>query len=324
VQDKTGTYSVSLQSLIDEFGLQVLYAPENLAEILIFKDDVSRPGLQLTGFFEHFDAARLQFIGKIEHSFLEQYSPKERGEAFGKLLSRHIPALIISRNIQPFDECVEMARKYKVPLLRSQESTSQLMSAVISSLKISLAPRITRHGVLVEVYGEGILLLGAPGVGKSETAIELVKRGHRLIADDAVEIKKVSAKTLVGSAPELIRHYIEMRGIGIVDVRRIFGMGAVKESEKIDLVIEAERWEEDGRYDRLGLEEKTVCLLDIAVPSLLVPITPGRNLAVIIEVAAMNHRLGKMGHNAAREFADNIERNLIEEKAKREAQKSAL
>lgn len=303
-------YSVSLESLIEEFNLEILYAPDNLSEIQIVTDDVNRPGLPLAGFFDYFDASRVQLIGKVETTFMEKYSPEERRESFRRLMAKRIPAFIISRSINPFAECLEMARQYKVPLLRTQESTAYLMSAMISSLKVSLAPRITRHGVLVEVYGEGILLLGDSGVGKSETAIELVKRGHRLIADDAVEIKRVSARALVGSAPELIRHYIELRGIGVVDVRRIFGMGAVKQTEKIDLIINIEIWKDNAVYDRLGLEEQTTNLLDVNIPSLTVPVKPGRNLAVIIEVAAMNNRHKKMGYNAAREFTERINKHF--------------
>ncbi len=299
-------YHVKLTDIISEFGLEVLFAPANMAEIRIVTDDVNRPGLQLAGFFDYFDASRIQIVGKVEATFIERFTHERRHRCFEKLMSKHIPALIVSRGMEPFPECMEMAQKYGVPLLRTQESTSYLMSAMIASLKVSLAPRITRHGVLVEVYGEGILLLGDSGVGKSETAIELVKRGHRLIADDAVEIKRVSAKSLVGSAPELIRHYIELRGIGVVDVRRIFGMGAVKSTEKIDLVIHVEIWKESTQYDRLGIEEQTTTILDVNVPSLVVPVKPGRNLAVIIEVAAMNNRHKKMGYNAAREFTERV------------------
>ncbi|MDR0292994.1 MAG: HPr(Ser) kinase/phosphatase [Oscillospiraceae bacterium] len=300
-------YSIALTSLIKEFNLEVLYAPDNLEDILVVTDDVNRPGLQLAGFFDYFDPSRLQIIGKVETTFVEKFTPEKRRRSFEKLMSARITALILSRGIEPFPECDEMARMYRVPLLRTQESTSYLISAMIASLKVSLAPRIRRHGVLVEVYGEGILLLGDSGVGKSETAIELVKRGHRLIADDAVDIKKVSAKSLVGSAPEMIRHYIELRGIGVVDVRRIFGMGAVKPTEKIDLIINLEPWNEKTIYDRLGFDEMTTALLDVEVPSLIVPVKPGRNLAVIIEVAAMNNRHKKMGFNAAREFTQQID-----------------
>ncbi len=299
-------FHVKLTDLIREFNFEVLYAPPQLAETLIVTDDVNRPGLQLAGFFDYFDSSRIQVIGKVEATFVERFTPERRFAAFDKLLSKHIPALIFSRGIPPFPECLELAQKYETPLLSTGESTSHLMSAMIRTLKVELAPRITRHGVLVEVYGEGVLLLGESGVGKSETAIELVKRGHRLIADDAVQIKKVSAKTLVGSAPDLIRHYIELRGIGVVDVRRIFGMGAVKSTENIDLVINIELWNENTQYDRLGLDSLTTEILDVSVPSLTVPVKPGRNLAVIIEVAAMNNRQKKMGYNAAQDFTDRI------------------
>lgn len=313
-------YSVPLTSLISEFNLEILYEPKEIGEIMIVTDDVNRPGLQLAGFFDYFDSSRVQIIGKVESTFIEKFTPEKRLKSFEKLMSKQIPALIISRGIDPFPECIEMAKKYGVPLLRTQDSTAYLMSAMIASLKVSLAPRITRHGVLVEVYGEGILLLGDSGVGKSETAIELVKRGHRLIADDAVEIKKVSAKSLVGSAPDLIRHYIELRGIGVVDVRRIFGMGAIKPTEKIDLIIHLEIWKEKAVYDRLGLEEQTTELLDVKIPSLVVPVKPGRNLAVIIEVAAMNNRHKKMGYNAAREFTERINDHFAAVTAAKEAE----
>jgi HPr kinase/phosphorylase len=305
--EQSAPYSVTLSSLIAEFNLETIYVPEHLDEIKIVTDDINRPGLQLAGFFDYFDETRIQLIGMVETAFVERFTAEKRLLSFEKLMGRSIPALVLSRGIEPFPECTEMARKYGVPLLRTQESTSYLISAMIASLKVSLAQRITRHGVLVEVYGEGILLLGDSGVGKSETAIELVKRGHRLIADDAVDIKKVSAKTLVGSSPEMIRHYIELRGIGVVDVRRIFGMGAVKPTEKIDLVINLEHWNDKAVYDRLGLDEMTTSLLEVEIPSLTVPVKPGRNLAVIIEVAAMNNRHKKMGYNAAREFTEKID-----------------
>ena len=233
-------------------------------------------------------------------------SPEQRLAAFEKLFSTGIPALIISRNIDVYPECLAAAEKHNTPIFRTNEFTSTIMSAIIASLKVSLAPMIQLHGVLVEIYGEGVLLLGDSGVGKSETAIELVKRGHRLIADDAVEIKRVSDKTLVGTAPEVIRHFIELRGIGVIDVRRIFGMGAVKLTEKIELVINLEAWEDGKMYDRLGLDGQTTSILDIAVPSLTIPVKPGRNLAVIIEVAAMNNRHKKMGFNAAQELQERM------------------
>ncbi len=312
-------YSIPLTSLIKEFNLEVIFAPEKMDDILICIDDVNRPGLQLAGFFDYFDNSRIQVMGKVETTFMERFTPEKRRRSFEKLLETEIPALIITRGLEVYPECEETAQKYNVPLLRTQESTAYLISAMIASLKVSLAPRITRHGVLVEVYGEGVLLLGDSGVGKSETAIELVKRGHRLIADDAVEIKKVSAKSLVGSAPELIRHYIELRGIGVVDVRRIFGMGSIKPTEKIDLVINLELWRDGAVYDRLGLDELTTTILDVKVPSLTVPVKPGRNLAVIIEVAAMNNRNKKLGYNAAKEFTDRIQVHFEAETAKAQA-----
>lgn len=307
-------YSVKLTDIIREFNLEILYAPEDYEKILIVADDVNRPGLQLAGFFDYFDSSRLQVLGKVENTFLERFMPENRRQVFEKLLSKHVPAIIISRGLDPFPECLEMAEKYKTPVLRSIDPTSYLISALISSLKEALAPRITRHGVLVEVYGEGILLIGESGVGKSESAIELVKRGHRLIADDAVELKKISANTLIGSAPDMIRHYIELRGIGIIDVRRLFGMGSVRQNQTVDLIINLEPWQEGTQYDRLGVENLYTTILDVKIPSLTVPVKPGRNLAIIIEVAAMNNREKKMGYNAAYEFTERINRHFEQSK----------
>ncbi|MDL2273577.1 HPr(Ser) kinase/phosphatase [Oscillospiraceae bacterium OttesenSCG-928-G22] len=307
-----GLYSVKLSQIIKEFKLEVIYAPEGYEKIAIYSDDVNRPGLQLAGFFDYFDSSRIQLLGKVETTYIESFSSERRRDIFDRLFAKHIPALVIARGIDPYSECREMAEKHGVPLLRTIDPTSYFMSALIASLKVQLAPRITRHGVLMEVYGEGILLTGDSGVGKSENAIELVKRGHRLIADDAVEIKKVSAKTLVGSAPDMIRHYIELRGIGVIDVRRLFGMGAVKMTQGIDLMINVAPWEDDTQYDRLGLEDMYTSILDVKIPYLNVPIKPGRNLAVIIEVAAMNNRHKKMGFNAAREFTDRLDRYFEE------------
>ena len=299
-------YTVKLGKLIKEFNLEVLRGAPNYEEQDIRTEDVNRPGLQLTGFFDYFDPHRLQGIGTGEDTYLSGLTPEQRRESFEQLLSQEIPALIVSRGIEPYPECMEMAEKYDRTVLRSQDTTSVLMSTIIASLKTYLAPRITRHGVLVEVYGEGVLLLGESGVGKSETAIELVKRGHRLIADDAVEIKQTVTRGLVGTAPELIRHYIELRGIGVIDVRRLFGMSAVKEESEIDMVINLEQWKDGAMYDRLGLENLYTTILDVQVPSLTIPVKPGRNLAVIIEVAAMNNRHKKMGYNAALEFTKQI------------------
>ncbi|MDO5141458.1 MAG: HPr(Ser) kinase/phosphatase [Eubacteriales bacterium] len=299
-------FGVSLGDLIQEFDFEILYGPEGFEKIEITKDDVNRPGLQLAGFFDYFDPYRIQIMGKVEASYVERMEPDERRSCFERLFATGIPVLIVSRNIDAFPECLEAAQQYGVPVLRTNEFTSTIMSALVASLKVNLAPRITLHGVLIEIYGVGVLLLGDSGVGKSETAIELVKRGHRLIADDAVEIKRVSDKTLVGTAPEVIRHFIELRGIGIVDVRRIFGVGAIKMTEKVELVINLEPWEEGKQYDRLGLDGQTTSILDIAVPSMTIPVKPGRNLAVIIEVAAMNDRQKKMGFNAAKELQERM------------------
>ena len=244
----------------------------------------------------------MQIIGKVEHLFVSQLDAEERHRRLEDFFRSAPIGVIFSSSLEVSADTVTIAEKYKVPLMRTSERTSEFMAALIAYLNVQLGPRITRHGVLVEVYGEGVLLLGDSGVGKSETAIELVKRGHRLIADDAVEIKRVSATTLVGKAPEIIRHYVELRGIGIVDVRRLFGMGAVKETEKIDLVINLENWQQGKMYDRLGLEETTVDLLGIKVPSIVLPVCPGRNLSVVIEVAAMNNRQKRMGYNTAEEF----------------------
>lgn len=245
-------------------------------------------------------------MGKVESSYVEGLSSEERRSRFDRLFETGIPVLLLSRNIDVFPECLAAAQEHGVPILRTNEFTSTIMSVIVAFLKVKLAPRVTLHGVLIEIYGEGVLLLGDSGVGKSETAIELVKRGHRLIADDAVEIKRVSDKTLVGTAPEVIRHFIELRGIGIVDVRRIFGIGAIKMTEKVELVINLEPWEDGKQYDRLGMDSQTTSILDIAVPSLTIPVKPGRNLAVIIEVAAMNDRQKKMGFNAAKELQERM------------------
>ena len=303
-------YSVKLGKLIQEFRLEVLRGGAGYEDVSIRTEDVNRPGLQLTGFFDYFDAKRLQVIGRVETTYLEGLTSEERRESFELLLSQDIPALIISREIEPFPECMEMAEKYDRTILRSPDTTSVLMSNIIAALKSYLAPRITRHGVLVEVYGEGVLLLGESGVGKSETAIELVKRGHRLLAADAVEIKRNVTDRLVGTAPELIRHYIELRGIGVIDVCRLFGMSAVKDEAEIDMVINLEQWKDGAMYDRLGLENLYTTILDVQVPSLTVPVRPGRNLAVIIEVAAMNNRHKKMGYNAAVEFTKQINQHF--------------
>ncbi len=292
----------TLEELIKEFSLTPLYMPEGGEKIHITKNEVNRPGLPLSGYLEHFDNERIQVLGMVEYSYLESLGDKERGEKLDAFFALRPVAVILSHTDMIPIGMREYAEKYGVPLLHVDQKTSPFMAALISSLSVKLAPMISQHGVFVEDYGEGILITGDSGIGKSEAAIELVKRGHRLVADDSVEIRRVSDKTLVGSAPEIIRHYIELRGIGIVDVRRIFGMGAVKNTEKIDLIINLELWDKDKFYDRFGLETEYTEIMGLQIPSITVPVKPGRNLAVIIEIAAMNHRQKKMGYNTAVEF----------------------
>lgn len=295
-------YSIPLSALAKEFALEEIVLPDNYADILITTPEISRPGLALAGFFEIFDAERIQMIGNAEHRYLMGLDPEERRHRIIDYIRAKPVAVVYTTDLPVFEEMAEEARQVGVPILRTSKKTSPIMGAMIGSLNTHLAPRITRHGVLVEVYGEGLLLLGESGVGKSETAIELIKRGHRLIADDAVEIKRVSDRTLVGTAPEIIRHYVELRGIGIIDVRRIFGMGAVKMTERIDLIIHMENWIQGKMYDRLGLDEEKTEILGIEIPSITIPVKPGRNLAIILEIAAMNNRQKKMGFNTAEEF----------------------
>lgn len=302
----TGRYTVSLANIIKELSLEAIYLPDAPENILIACSDVNRPGLALAGYLDHFDNERIQILGKSEFGYLEYLEPQVRARRLDDLMALRPPAVVISRELQAGPELQQACVKHQVPLLRSKDITSSFMAALIGYLSVELAPRITRHGVLVEVYGEGILLIGDSGVGKSETAIELVKRGHRLIADDAVEIRRVSSKTLVGSAPKNIRHFIELRGVGIVNARRIFGMGAVKVTEKIDMVIQLEPWDNQKVYDRMGLKNEYIEILGISVPQTTIPVKPGRNLAIIIEVAAMNNRQKKMGYNAAEELMYNL------------------
>ena len=314
------TFSVSLAQVIKEMSLETVYMPRDPGEILVTSGDVNRPGLALGGYLDYFDGERIQIIGKSECGYLNDLSPEVRVARLDGFAACKPPAVVISRDIPPMRELQDACVRHEVPLLRSKDITSSFMASLISYLSVQLAPRITRHGVLVEAYGEGILLMGDSGVGKSEAAIELVKRGHRLIADDAVEIRRVSSKTLVGSSPDNIRHFIELRGVGIINARRLFGMGAVKMTEKIDLVIQLEQWDSEKVYDRMGLNNEFVDILGIEVPSITIPVKPGRNLAVIIEVAAMNNRQKKMGYNAAQELMFNL--GLAEDgEASPEAQK---
>ena len=302
-------YSVPLTTLVKEFNLEVVYASSDFESIQITVEDVGRPGLQLAGYFDHFEPMRLQVMGNVESSYLQKLTPAERAITFDRLLSYKIPALLISRNRTPDPQCVEMAKKHDVTLLKSQDATSTVVSAIITYLKAALAPRITQHGVLMEVYGEGLLIIGESGMGKSEAAVELLKRGHRLIADDAVEIRRVSGNSLVGTAPELVRNYVELRGIGIINVAKLFGMGSIRTENEVDLVVNIVPWNTQKNYDRIGLDDQHTEILGVKVPMYTIPITHGRNLAVILEVAAMNNRQRKMGYNPALEFTEQIDRH---------------
>lgn len=303
-------YSVPLTTLVKEFGLQVTYAATDYQKIKLTVEDVARPGLQLAGYFDHFEPMRLQVMGNVEISYLGKLSVEERLIIYDRLFSFKVPAVLIARDLPMSDECLAMARKHNVTILRSAEATSTIVSSIVAYLKAALAPRVTQHGVLMEIYGAGLLLIGESGIGKSETAVELLKRGHRLIADDAVEIRKIAKEKLVGTAPELIRNYIELRGIGIVNVAKLFGMGAVKSENYIDLVVNIVPWNTEEVYDRMGLEEHFMDILGVQVPMYTIPVTPGRNLAVILEVAAMNNRQRKMGYNAAMEFTERVNRHF--------------
>lgn len=300
-------YSVLLTTIAKEFKLEVVHAATDYEKIHLTVEDVARPGLQLAGYFDHFEPMRLQVMGNAEMSYMKKKAAPERLAIYDRLFSYKFPALVIARDIFLSEECLQMARKHNVTILRSHEATSTVASSIITYLKAALAPRITRHGVLMEVYGEGLLLIGDSGIGKSEAAVELLKRGHRLIADDAVEIRKVSSNGLVGTAPELIRNYIELRGIGIINVAKLFGMGSVRGENGIDLVVNIVHWNTQQAYDRLGLDEQYMEILGVKVPMNTIPITPGRNLAVILEVAAMNNRQRKMGYNPAKEFSEQID-----------------
>ena len=303
-------YSVPLKKLVEEFNLTVAYQATDYEHIRVMVDEVSRPGLPLMGWFDHFEALRVEVLGYVEMSFLDSRTPAQRREVFDRLFSYKIPALVISRGQEPHPECIEMARKHNITILQGQESTSYIISGLITSLKNALAPRVTRHGVLVEVYGEGILITGESGIGKSETAVELLKRGHRLIADDAVEIKKTSPRQLMGASPALIRNYIELRGIGVINVANLFGMAAIKDETVINFVVNIVPWEAGKHYDRMGLEETYVDILGVKVPSTTIPVRPGRNLAIILEVAAMNSRQKRMGYNAAQDLNDQLTRHF--------------
>ncbi len=304
-------YNVTLKEIIDEFNLEAIHLPMDASKLLVNETELNRPGLQLIGFYEYFNNERIQIVGKTEFAYLATLEEDVRKERLEMLFAQHIPSLIITRELPYFPEMTELAQKYEVPLLRCKENTSAFMAALIAYLNLHLAPRITRHGVLMEVCGEGMLILGESGVGKSETAVELIKRGHRLVADDAVEIRKVSNISLVGSSPENIRHFLELRGIGIVNARRLFGMGAVKVTEKIDMIVELEPWDSEKVYDRMGVDMQYTSILGVKIPCSTIPVKPGRNLAVILEVAAMNNRQKKMGYNAAQELLHNLGMDVV-------------
>lgn len=302
LEEITREFSFPLKKMIDELKLETLYMPENGENSLISNNDTNRPGLQLAGFYDYFDNKRVQVMGKMEHAYLEGMESEKRKKRLEDLLSYRFPALVITRSLDVFPEMMELAPNYEIPILRTDESTTVFISKLMAFLNLQLAPRITRHGVLIEIYGEGVMIMGESGVGKSETAVELIKRGHRLIADDAVEIRKASNITLVGSSPDNIRHFLELRGIGIVNARQLFGIGSVKMNEKIDMVVEMELWNPEKTYDRMGVDTHYMTILGVKVPLLNIPVKPGRNLAVILEVAAMNNRQKKMGYNAAKDL----------------------
>lgn len=305
-------YQMKLSELAKSLELNIVYRSTDYESIRIKQINYNRPGLQLAGFFDYFTTDRIQLIGRMETAFMNSLPEELRRVRAQRLISAGIPAVVFCHEVEPDGMWIELAQQHDVTLLKTDTDTQELVKVLIEVLTEAMAPRITRHGVFVEVYGEGVLLVGESGIGKSETAIELIKRGHRLIADDAVEIKRVDSHTLIGSAPELIRYYIELRGIGIIDVRRIFGSGAIKLNEEIDLVVEIENWNQNSSYDRLGIANHTMNILGVEVPHIKIPVNPGRNLAVILEVAAMNNRQKKMGYNSALEFTEQIDRKMEE------------
>ena len=301
---------VKLSKIIDELNLKN-YAPEiDVENIEIAIPEINRPALQLAGYFGHFASERVQIIGYVEYTYMQHLNDKERMEAYEKFVSMKPPCVIFTTETTPEDKMVELHKKYKVPVFITERKTSDFMAEIIRFLNVKLAPCISIHGVLVDVYGEGVLIMGESGIGKSEAALELIKRGHRLVSDDVVEISKVSDITLVGAAPDITRHFIELRGIGIVDVKMLFGVGSVKNTQSIDLVIKLEEWDREKEYDRMGLEEQHMEFLGNKVVSHALPIRPGRNLAIIVEAAAVNHRQKKMGYNAAKELYNRVQANI--------------
>jgi HPr kinase/phosphorylase len=303
-------YTVDLVALIEKMNLENCTPDIYIKNIKLAQPDVNRPALQLAGFFDHFDSERVQVIGHVEHAYMQQMDPDKRLEIVSKLMDYHVPCIVFCRNIEVSDKFIQLATAKGVPILRTAKTTSAFMAEVIRWLNVELAPRITIHGGLVDVYGEGILIMGESGIGKSEAALELIKRGHRLVSDDVVEIKKVSDDTLIGTSPDITRHFIELRGIGIIDVKTLFGVESVKNTQAIDLVIKLEEWNKEKQYDRLGLEEDYIEFLGNKVVCHSIPIRPGRNLAIICESAAVNYRQKKMGYNAAQELYNRVTKSL--------------
>lgn len=310
--------SVKLVDLIDKMKLENLTPEIELKGIKITQSDINRPALQLTGYFEHFDSARVQVIGFVEYTYMEGMSDEEKRDKYDKLMSYDVPCIIFSRDLKPDDIFMEVAKKYNKPILSTKMTTSAFTAEAIRWLNVKLAPCISVHGVLVDVYGEGVLITGESGIGKSEAALELIKRGHRLVTDDVVELRKVSDETLVGSAPDITKHFIELRGIGIVDVKALFGASSVKDTQQVDLVIRLEEWDKDREYDRLGLEQEYTEYLGNKIVCHTLPIRPGRNLAVICESAAVNHRQKKMGYNAAQELYARVQNSLARRREEEE------
>ncbi len=306
-------YSVSIKKIIDDLSMKPLYLPSDPEGLFITNISVSRPGLPLTGYFDFFDKTRTLVFGQTEFSFLARFGAEQQYHVLNSLFQFGPPAIILARGYDPTDPMQSAAEKYQIPILQSEDLTSEVVASLVTFLSTELAPRITRHGVLVEVYGEGCLIIGDSGVGKSETAIELIKRGHRLIADDAVEIRKINSRTLIGQSPQNIRHFVELRGVGIINARNLFGMGSIKLSEKIDMVINLEIWDKTKAYDRMGLENEYMDILGIDIPIMTIPVKPGRNLSNIIEVAAMNNRQKKMGYNAAQELLTSLGMEIDDE-----------
>ncbi len=301
---------IKLTKLVEALDLRNMTPEIDTDECRITIPEINRPALQLTGYFEHFAHERVQIIGYVEFTYLQHLELEERKAAYEAFISRGIPCVIFTTLTKPGPELLELARKYKVPTLCTDKSTSSFTAEIIRWMGVELAPTISIHGVLVDVFGEGVLIMGESGIGKSEAALELIKRGHRLISDDVVEIKKVSEATLVGSAPDITRHFIELRGIGIIDVKMLYGVECVENTHSIDLVIKLEEWNRDKEYDRLGLEEEYTEFLGNKVVCHSLPIRPGRNLAIIVETAAVNHRQKKMGYNAAQELYKRVQENL--------------